>query len=143
MFVGKIMSSPVIVATSETTIRDAAERMRGQNIGAIPVVQNDRPIGIMTDRDIVMNALAARGFALGLHTSVRAVMSCEVITCFDDHDVVEAAALMGERQVRRLLVLSHAGEPVGILSLGDIAEHASEELAGQALGERRCTTRPW
>ena len=58
-----------------------------------------------------------------------------MITCFADQDVAEAAALMGEERIRRLLVIDRSGVPVGILSLGDIAEHVSEELAGQALGE--------
>jgi len=135
MLISRIMSAPVIGATAETTIREAAKQMRAHNIGALPVFRNDRPIGILTDRDIVLRALAARGFARGPDTSVTDVMSRDVITCFDDHEVADAAALMGEQQVRRLLVMNHAGEPVGILSLGDIAEHASEELAGQALGE--------
>ena len=129
------MSSPVISATETTTIRDAAERMRTHAVGALPVFQEDTPTGIVTDRDIVTQALAARGFALGPDTSVRDIMTRNVITCFADQDVAEAAMLMGEEQIRRLLVIDRSGAPVGILSVGDIAEHASEELAGQALGE--------
>jgi CBS domain-containing protein len=72
---------------------------------------------------------------LGPDTAVAEIMSRDLITCSAEGDVAEAAALMGERQVRRLLVIDRAGAAVGILSLGDIAEHASEELAGQALGE--------
>ena len=89
----------------------------------------------MTDRDIVIRALAAKGFMLGLDTAIADIMSRDVITCFADDDVAAAAALMGEDRIRRLLVIDHAGMPVGILSVGDIAEHVSEELAGQALGE--------
>jgi len=129
------MSSPVIGATTTTTIREAAERMRAQDVGTLPVFRDDRPIGIVTDRDIVLRALGAPGFMLGSDTAVTDIMSCDLITCSVEGDVAEAAALMGERQVRRLLVIDRAGAVVGILSLGDIAEHASEELAGQALGE--------
>lgn len=129
------MSSPVIGALSTTTIREAAERMRTQNVGTLPVFRDDRPIGIVTDRDIVLRALGAPGFMLGPDTAVADIMSRDLITCLAEGEVVEAAALMGERQVRRLLILDPAGAAVGILSLGDIAEHVSEELAGQALGE--------
>ena len=65
MLVRKGMSSPVISATPETTIRDAAERMRAHGVGALPVIQDDKPIGIVTDRDIVIRALAAWASPLG------------------------------------------------------------------------------
>jgi len=135
MLVRKVMSSPVISATPETTIRDAAEWMRENCVGTLPVLQDGRPIGIVTDRDIVIRALAAQGTALSLDTSVTGIMARNVITCTVDHDVAEAAALMGEERIRRVLVLDRSGAVVGILSVGDIAEHVSEELAGQALGE--------
>lgn len=135
MFVKKVMSSPVIRATAGTTIREAAEQMRGQRVGALPVFRDCEVVGIVTDRDIIIRALAATGFALGPDTRVTDIMSCDVITCYEDQDVAEAAAVMGERRVRRLLVMDRSGVSVGILSLGDISEHVSEELAGQALGE--------
>jgi CBS domain-containing protein len=135
MLVKKAMSSPVISATPETTIRDAAQQMRKNNVGTLPVLQDGRPIGIVTDRDIVIRALAARGFALGPDTSLGDIMTRNVITCFADQDTSEAAALMGEERVRRLLVIDRSDAAVGILSVGDIAEHVSEELAGQARGE--------
>jgi len=135
MLVGKVMSSPLVSATYATTIRMAAELMRVHSVGALPVFQDDRLVGIVTDRDIVMRALAASGGILDMDTVVTAIMSPKVATFFVDKDVEEAAGLMGERQVRRLLILNRSGAPVGILSVGDIAEHVSEELAGQILGE--------
>lgn len=129
------MSSPVIGASAVTTIRDAAEQMRAHGVGSLPIMQDHKVIGIVTDRDIVTRALAAQGIALGPDAKVASIMSHGVITCRADQDATEAAVLMGERQVRRLVVIERADAPVGILSLGDIAEHASEELAGQALGE--------
>lgn len=135
MQVGKIMSSPLIIATPGTTIRDAARRMRDFDVGTLPLIEADRLIGIVTDRDIVLRALAGRAGVLDPDTGLAQIMSRDVITCLADDDVTAAAALMGERQVRRLLVIDAAGGPVGLLSIGDIAEHASEELAGQALGE--------
>ena len=135
MRVNNVMSSPVIQATIATTIRDAAKTMRAHGVGTLPVFRNQVPAGIVTDRDIVTRALAARGFALGPSTPVADIMSRNVITCFDDQELAEAAALMGEQQIRRLVVIDRSGAAVGILSLGDIAEHVSEELAGQVLGE--------
>ncbi|WP_292286020.1 CBS domain-containing protein [Marivita sp.] len=135
MLVRNVMSSPVITATAETTIRGAAEKMRANGVGALPVLQDYRPIGIVTDRDIVIHALAARGFALGPDTRIEDIITPNVITCFGDQDASEAATLMGEIRIRRLLVIDRSGAAVGMLSIGDIAEHVSEELAGQALGE--------
>ena len=135
MLVGKVMSSPVISATHATTICAAAELMRVYNVGALPVLQEDRLVGIVTDRDIVVRVLAGQAAPLDLETSVIATMSDKLVTLPVDKDVKEAAELMGELQVRRLLILNRSGAMVGILSVGDIAEHVSEELAGQVLGE--------
>ncbi|TVS00969.1 MAG: CBS domain-containing protein [Rhodobacteraceae bacterium] len=135
MLVGKVMSSPVISVTNATTIRAAAGKMRAHGVGTLPVLENQRPVGIVTDRDIVTRALGTPGFAPGPENGIRDIMSPDVITCFDNQQVTEAAALMGESQVRRLLAVDRAGAPVGMLSVGDIAEHVSEELAGQVLGE--------
>lgn len=129
------MSAPVVSVSVSATIREAAAKMAAYGVGALPVLATDRPMGILTDRDIVMRALAAIASGFDLETRVGDIMSPDVLMCFDDQDVTEAAALMGERQVRRLLVIDRSGAPVGILSVCDIAEHVSEELAGQVLGE--------
>lgn len=135
MQVGKVMSCPVITAAPGTTLREAAGRMRDHDIGSLPVIEGRRAVGIVTDRDIVLRALAAAGGALGPDTRVARIMTRDVLTCLAEDDVSEAAALMGERRVRRLLVMGRGGDAIGLVSVGDIAEHASEELAGQALGE--------
>ncbi|MCC5962655.1 MAG: CBS domain-containing protein [Rhodobacteraceae bacterium] len=135
MLVSKVMSSPVISAENTTTVRAAAQQMRAHRVGALPVFHDNRTVGIVTDRDIVIRVIAAPGFMRGLETGVGEIMSPGVLTCFEDQHVTEAAALMGERQVRRLLVLDRAGAAAGIVSVGDIAEHVSEELAGEVLGE--------
>lgn len=135
MLVGKVMSSPVISVTQQTTLRAAAAQMDRHGVGALPVFQNELLIGIVTDRDIVTRAIAAPGGAPDPDAGIGDIMSPDVITCFDDQHVTEAAALMGESQVRRLLVVDRSGAAVGVLSVSDIAEHVSEELAGQVLGE--------
>lgn len=97
MLVRKVMSSPIISVTVSTTILEAAERMNAHAVGALPVIDNDRPVGFLTDRDIVTRALAVPGVFLGQRTVVGDIMSRQVLACFDDQDVTEAAALMGER----------------------------------------------
>lgn len=133
MKVRKAMSFPVIAAGTATTIHEAANRMRVHGVGALPVFSDRRPIGFVTDRDLVIRALATTGCSP--QTPVTEIMSRGVLTCFEDQDVAEAAAIMGDNQIRRLLVIDRSGVPVGMLSLGDIAENVSEELAGQMLGE--------
>jgi len=135
MLVRQVMSSPVITVTAATPLRAAAEQMRDHRVGALPVLRDHKLVGIVTDRDIVLRALGARGCCLGPDTEVKKIMSGAVITCVEEQQVEEAAMLMGERQVRRLPVVDGSGAPVGMLSLGDIAENVSEQLAGQALGE--------
>ena len=135
MQVHKVMSAPLISLSEAHTIRMAAKHMRTHQVGALPVFQENKLVGILTDRDIVIRALAAEDVALGLETKVKAIMSQSVITCLDDQDIQQAAVLMGERQVRRLLIIDRLGMPAGLVSVGDIAEHVSEYLAGQILGE--------
>jgi CBS domain-containing protein len=129
------MSTPIVSVTASTTILEAAGNMKAHAVGILPVLENGTPVGCVTDRDIVTRALAAPHFVSGRQTLVGDILSTDVLTCFDDQDVTQAAALMGERQVRRLLVTDRSGAPLGILSVGDIAEHVSEDLAGQVLGE--------
>lgn len=135
MDVRVLMSAPVIWVTPLCTVRQAAMLMRHHHVGALPVLEDGSPVGLVTDRDIVVRVLSEGG-AAGVAT-VGEAMTVGPVACFADQGVVDAAALMGDLQIRRLLVVERSGELVGMLSLGDIAEHASEELAGQALGEVR------
>ena len=133
MKVSEIMSRPVIRATPETTVREAAENMRSHGIGSLPILRGRERLGIVTDRDIVIRLLAE--YEAVAQIPVIETMSPEPACCHADQDVAEAAALMGDLQIMRLLVVDRSDDLVGILSVGDIAENASEELAGQALGE--------
>lgn len=128
-----LMSRHVVSATPQTTIRAAAAQMLQHDVGVLPVLSDGVPVGIVTDRDLVVRVLSAGTADAG--TPIREAMSPAPAACFADQDVAEAAAMMGDLQIRRLLVLDRSGELVGLISLGDIAENASEELAGQALGE--------
>lgn len=133
MRVGKVMSSEVICATPDMTMRLAADLMRQHDIGALPVIEHDKIVGIVTDRDIVLR-FVARKASLDEQV-VGDVMSTDPISCYEDQSISQAAIAMGDAQVRRLLVLDRSEKLVGVLSIGDIAENFSEHLAGEALGE--------
>lgn len=136
MQVRAVMSRPLRSVAPQDSLETAAAMMRRHAIGALAVLAGGRAVGIVTDRDILLGMLAdaEAGERAGMRP-VSAAMSADPVTCHAGQDVAEAAALMGDGQIRRLLVLDGAGAPAGIVSLGDIAVHASEELAGQALGE--------
>jgi CBS domain-containing protein len=119
MKVMEIMSLEPEVISPDASIRDAAKRMRAEDIGAIPVGENDRLVGMVTDRDIATRAVAEEKDPRT--TSVRDVMSKKVFYIFDDEQLDAAARCMSDHQVRRLPVLNHDKRLVGIVSLGDLA----------------------
>jgi CBS domain-containing protein len=106
--------------------------MRARDIGALPVCEDDRVVGVVTDRDITVRATAeGRG---PKKTKVRDVMTWDIVCVPEDQTVQDAARLMEERQVRRVLVLNHDQRLVGIVSLGDLAVGTGQErLAGEVL----------
>ena len=133
MRIKAVMSKPVISISPNDTVISAADAMRRHAIGALPVLEQGRPVGMITDRDIVIRAVSGQRDINSL--LVREAMSAGPVSCRADQTVSEAAAIMGDVQVKRLLVLDKSKYVVGVLSLGDIARDVSEELAGQALGE--------
>jgi CBS domain-containing protein len=124
MQIREIMTPGVEVIDPNTAIRDAAKRMRADNVGALPVGENDRLIGMVTDRDIVVRAVAEE--RLAGTTSVRDVMSEGVCYCFEDEDIERAAHVMSEHQVRRLPVLNRNKRLVGIVALADLAQSGAD-----------------
>jgi CBS domain-containing protein len=124
MRIQEVMSRSAKVIDPNTTIRDVAKRMRADNVGALPVGENDRLIGMVTDRDIVMRAVAEERPAG--NTTVRQVMSDDVFYCFEDEDVEHAAQVMAERQVRRLPVLNRDKRLVGVVALADLGSKAAD-----------------
>jgi len=133
MQIRKVMTIPAITGASDASIREIARLMRDHDIGFIPIVSDGSPVGVLTDRDIVTRILSVAD--VPAEVTATQAMSDHPVTCHMDQDVAEAASIMGDNQVRRLLVVDHDDRLVGILSLGDIAENVSEGLAGQALGE--------
>lgn len=128
----EIMTANVDVIAPEATLREAARRMKDLDVGMIPVCDGERLIGMISDRDIAIRAVAD-----GCNpdqTNVRGTMTPEVIYCFEDQDIAEAARLMNDRQVRRLPVLNRNKRLVGIVSLGDLAVRTHRDaMAAQAL----------
>jgi len=116
--------------------------MRELNVGVLPVCgDNDRLAGMVTDRDVAVRSTADGSDPA--RTRVRDVMTPEVIYCFEDQDAAEAARVMKERQVGRLVVLNRDKRLVGIVSLGDLATQTGDEkLAGDTLGGVADRTRP-
>jgi CBS domain-containing protein len=135
MQVKELMTRDVRVISPDDTIERAAQLMGQIDAGVLPVGDNDRLVGMITDRDI-----AIRGVAEGCSpdAKVRDIMSQEVCYCFDDADADDVLENMAEIQIRRMPVVNHDKRLVGIVSLTDIAK-AEEEEAGEAL---RDITRP-
>ena len=134
MMVREVMTKDVRLVDPSTTLKHAAQLMRDGDFGLLPIGDNDRLVGTVTDRDITVRCVAA-GKDPG-STTVREAMSEGVVYCFEDQEVDEVAALMGDRQVRRLPVLSREKRMVGIVSLGDLAvDDTADDEAGEALSE--------
>ena len=132
MRVNECMTRDVRVANPRQTIREVAQIMAECDAGAVPVGENDRLVGMITDRDIALRAVARD---LPPSTPVRDVMSKEVLYCFDDEDVKHVAANMGEQQIRRLPVVNREKRLVGIISLGDLAQKADDATVGHAVSD--------
>jgi CBS domain-containing protein len=130
MKVAKIMSSEVHIASPNDSIEEIARIMASEDIGFLPVGENDRLIGTITDRDIVI-----RGIASGKDgdARVRDVMTKDVKYCFSDEEIDHVIENMGDIQVRRLPVVNREKRLVGILSLADAALKHDPEATGSAL----------
>ena len=132
MNVSEVMTAQVAVASPRTTVREVAQTMSRIETGAVPVVDDGKVVGLVTDRDIVLRIVAEDG---SLDTPVSDVMTEGVETCREDDNVADAAAKMGSKQIRRLVVLGENGKLVGILSLGDIAIDYGAKAVGKTLEE--------
>lgn len=131
MLVKDVMTSNVDMIEPTMVLRNAAAIMRDDGVGSLPVAENNRLVGMITDRDIVVGAVADG--ADPNTATVGQTMSQTVYHCFDDQPVEEAAASMGEKQVRRLPVLNRDMQLIGIVSLGDISSEGDLGAAGEAL----------
>jgi CBS domain-containing protein len=126
-----IMTEEVGVIAPKTSICEAAKRMRSLDVGALPVCDGNRLVGMLTDRDLAIRAVAEGRDPNS--TTAEDTMSPAIIYCFDDQDTAEAERVMRERQVRRLPVVNRDKRLVGIVSLGDLATKDDVSAAGETL----------
>ncbi len=129
MKVSEVMTSDVKIADPARSIQDAAKLMDQNDCGSLPVGEGDRLVGMITDRDIVIRAVAA---GLPASTPIREIMTKELKYCFENDEIEDVAENMAEIQMRRLPVLNSKKRIVGIVSIGDVAR-SDEECAGEAL----------
>lgn len=134
MKVSDCMTPGVQVINPQESVAEAARIMRSNEVGFLPVAENDQLVGTVTDRDIVIRAVA---HDRGPETPVAEVMSRELLFCFDDEDLDDASAKMSDAQVRRLPVLDREMRLIGVLTLGDIAQASDDDgtRAGETLSK--------
>ena len=132
MKVSEAMTAQVATASPKTTIAEVARTMALIESGAVPVMDDGKVVGLITDRDIVIRVVAKGG---ALDGPVSEVMSDDIESCKEDDNVADAAAKMGSHQIRRLVVLNEQGGLAGILSLGDIAQDYGAKAVGKTLEE--------
>ena len=132
MKVTEVMTAQVATAKPSDTIAQVAQTMAEVESGAIPVADDGKVVGLITDRDIVLRVVAEN---LPLSTPVADVMTAGVQTCLEEDSVADAAGKMGSKQIRRLVVLNDRGGLAGMLSLGDVALEYGAKAVGKTLEE--------
>jgi len=130
MQISEVMTTDVKIANPDQTIAQAARMMQDLDAGILPVADGDRLVGMISDRDIAIRAVAA---GKSPDTPIRDVMSHEVMYCFEDDEVESVAQNMADIKVRRLPVINQKKRLVGIVSLGDLAIIDGPDNAGEAL----------
>jgi CBS domain-containing protein len=120
-----IMTRDVRTATPQMTLGEVAQMMRDGDMGSVPVVEDGRLIGIVTDRDIVVRCIAE---GRGADASVSEAMTTEIFAVKPDDFVFEAVRLMGDKQVRRIPVVADGGKLAGIISMADVALETEDDL---------------
>ena len=131
MKVKDVMHEGVEWVEPNTSISNLAVMMKKGDIGAVPIGENDKLIGMVTDRDITVRAVA-NGDDMSKLTA-RDVMTSGIIYCRDNEELADALRIMENKRVRRLPVINEDKRMVGILSIGDIADAASHELSGEVI----------
>ncbi|HYH20512.1 MAG TPA: CBS domain-containing protein [Azospirillum sp.] len=131
MKIRDIMTKQVEIVSPDTSLKDAARMMRDADIGFLPVGENDRLVGTLTDRDIAIRAVAD---GKDPSAKVRDAMSPNIEYVFEDQDSSEAAQLMSSKQIRRVPVMSREKRLVGVLAMGDLATKThDDDMVGQTV----------
>jgi CBS domain-containing protein len=132
MKVSEAMSRDVRIASPSQPICEIAKLMADMDVGVLPVGENDRLVGIITDRDIAVRAVANKKSP---ETSVRDVMSTEILYCYEDEDLEDVADNMSIQKIRRLPVLNRDKRLVGIISIADLAMAEEPQTTGQTVAD--------
>lgn len=131
MHVKDVMNPKATLVNPSTSIKEAAAKMEQGRVGFLPVGESDRLQGTVTDRDIVIRAISKGKDPQT--TAISEVLTEELIYCTEDQDLDEVARVMGEKQVRRLPVIDADKRLVGVVSIGDMAQHLNKDTAGHVL----------
>ena len=134
MLLRDMMTTHIEDIPADATLVQAAEKMKLLDIGAIPVRENDRLVGMITDRDIAVRAVAEGRDPR--QVPVRDAMSRDIVFCYEDQSVESAAKLMEEKQIRRLPVFDRSGRAIGMVSLGDLAVRSHDDRLSAEVLER-------
>ena len=124
------MTSNPTAITPETTAQEAAQLMKTEDVGSLPIVEDGRLVGVITDRDLAIRALAE---VRGAETAVNEIASKDLVTVDPQQSLEEAARLMAEHQVRRLPVVEEDGRLVGVLAQADVAQAGHDTLTGDVV----------
>ena len=130
MKIKEVMSRSCTTVTPQTTLAEAAKIMSDQDIGFIPVVENDKIIGMITDRDIVCRAVST---GCAPTAAIESFISKKTYYCYDDQEAEEVCANMADIKVRRLPVVNRQKRLVGVVSIGDLAQDVNKITVGQAV----------
>ena len=128
--VQEAMTSNPAAVTPDTTVQEAARLMKSEDVGALPIVEDGRIVGVVTDRDLSIRVVAE---ARDAETPVREVASKDIVTIDPQQSLEEAARLMAEHQVRRLPVVEEDGRLVGMLAQADVAQAGRDSLTGEVV----------
>jgi len=129
--VREAMTSKLCSIDTDKTVAYAAKMMRDEDVGIAPIIEGDRLVGVLTDRDIAVRVVAEGGDSE--QTKVTDVMSRDLVTLDPDQDLDEALRLMARHQVRRLPVVEEDGRLVGVVAQADVAEHAGDQQTGEVV----------
>ena len=132
MQIKEVMTEKVRTVRPDTRLPDVACLMRDEDIGSVPVEENDKLVGMITDRDIVLRAVVEGAEGIERHTA-RDVMSPKILYCRDDESIDDVLKNMGDQQIRRLPVVNREMRLVGIVSLGDLSRTAPPAETGESL----------
>lgn len=133
MKIKDVMSTDIAAVMVDTGLRDVAKKMYDHDCGCVMVVDNDRLVGMITDRDIAIRCVANAHDPESI--KARDIMSRDILHCLDTDGADDVTRKMGDEKIRRMPVLNAENRLVGIVTLGDLASHSNHELCGQTLGK--------